>query len=138
MMHKRHHDFNETVSIAALQSYPLEFAIGVNFPFFTGMFILGDKFHFSTMVLWALLRFHEAYEEHCGYEFPWSFFRLLPWAADSTTHHYHHNMNVGNFGNYTIIWDLLFDTTSDYYETHPKGARAPLPSTPEDMVKKDS
>lgn len=45
-----------------------------------------------------------------GYEFPWSPYRLLPFASSATSHEWHHSHNVGNFGSFFRWWDAAFGT----------------------------
>jgi len=61
------------------------------------------------------LRVHEGHDGHSGYDFPWSFFRILPFGAGASFHDFHHSHNVGNYGSFLRIWDSLFNTEKDWY-----------------------
>lgn len=125
--HKQHHEFNETVSIAAEYAHPIEFAICNLFPVFSGLFLLRNKCHFITFLIWATCRICETHESHSGYDFPvpislllGNLFKLIPpflgVTTDSAYHDYHHSKNVGNYSSFTIIWDSLFGTNTTYFE----------------------
>jgi sterol desaturase/sphingolipid hydroxylase (fatty acid hydroxylase superfamily) len=111
------------VSIAAEYAHPIEFAISNHWPFFSGLFLLGSKTHFSVLIIWSLFRLIETTDDHSGYEFPWSVFRLLPFGGDATYHDFHHSKNVGNYGSFTTIWDSLFNTNKEFYEAYPENSR---------------
>ena len=70
--------------------------------------------HFGTFAVWLLVRSLETHDGHCGYEFPWSPFRMIPFGADATYHGYHHSRNVGNYASSMTIWDSIFNTNKDY------------------------
>ena len=89
--------------------------------FFFGLVILGSNLHFTTLILWTIVRGIETHDAHCGYEFPWSPFRLIPFGGDASYHDYHHTRNVGNYGTFMTIWDTVFDTNKDYYAKIAKG-----------------
>lgn len=50
LIHKQHHEFMHPVSIASENAHPLEFAFGNHYTSMMGMFILGPKLHFFTVV----------------------------------------------------------------------------------------
>lgn len=56
--------------------------------------------HIATLQLWLMLRIGETIDGHCGYEFSWSPFRLLPFSNSAESHNYHHSHNVGNYGSF--------------------------------------
>lgn len=55
-----------------------------------------------------------SFENHSGYEFEWSPFRIFPFIANTSHHDNHHSMNVGNFGGSCYFWDFVFDTYVQY------------------------
>ena len=55
-------------------------------------------------------------EDHCGYEFSWSPFRLLPFGSDYAYHAYHHSANIGNYSSFFTTWDSVFGSNKAYYE----------------------
>ena len=118
MFHKVHHEFSHPISVAAENSHPVEFAFGNHYPAFVGIFLLGSKVHIWTIMNWGILRVLESHESHCGYELPWSIFRIIPFGADASYHIFHHSKNVGNYSTFMTIWDTVFNTNLDYYEEH--------------------
>ena len=85
-----------------------------------GPFLISDRVHMWTLLVWGILRHVESNDGHCGYEFPWSMFRILPFGADATYHTYHHAKNVGNYSSIMTIWDTIFNTNVDYYQKYGK------------------
>lgn len=77
-IHKAHHEINHIVSVAALSCHPLEFLICDLWAPFSGIILLGSKCHAMTIILYHAWRMFEGHEIHCGYDFPWSVFRLVP------------------------------------------------------------
>ena len=57
----------------------------------------------------------ETIDGHCGYEFSWSPYRLLPFSGSSEYHNFHHSHNVGNYGSFFSYWDTFFGTNGDYF-----------------------
>lgn len=49
-IHKQHHEFMHPVSIASENAHPLEFMFGNHYTSFTGLFLLGSKCHFWTLM----------------------------------------------------------------------------------------
>lgn len=111
------------VSIASEYAHPLEFMFGNHYTSFLGLFLLGSRCHFWTLMQWGVIRVLETHDGHSGYEFPWSIFRLIPFGADGTYHIFHHTKNVGNYSSFMTIWDTIFDSNKDFYEAYPEGSR---------------
>lgn len=93
-----HHEFNHTVSYAALFCKWPEYLLTNLLPTVAGSKILGTKMHLVTLFMWYALRVTETLDGHCGYEFSWSPFRLIPFSGSSEHHNFHHSKNVGNYG----------------------------------------
>ena len=66
--------------------------------------------HLSTFAAWVALRIFISAEEHCGYSFPWSPARLLPFQATPASHDFHHSMNMGCFASQFTWWDRICGT----------------------------
>ena len=113
-VHKMHHEYSTTTSIAAEYSHPLEYAFGVILPSAVGPAILGPQMHTFTVFAWVLLRTSEGLDGHCGYDFSWSPFRLLPFSGSSFYHDFHHTHNVGNYGSFFCLWDTVLGTNRDF------------------------
>jgi methylsterol monooxygenase len=78
-LHKEHHNFNMTTSIVALYNSPAEyFMMAWIPPYIPILFILGDRLHIVTFLMYNLVRIFVAHEIHCGYDFPWSVWRFVP------------------------------------------------------------
>ena len=118
MFHKQHHKFVYTTSIASVHAHPVEHFFVNNLSFITGMVLLGSKMHTWTAFIWGYMRYHESHDAHCGYEFPWSIYRVLPFGSDASYHSFHHTKNVGNYSTWFTIWDTVFDSNEDYYKVY--------------------
>lgn len=115
-IHKMHHTFKTTVGIAAEYTHPLEFILGNMLPCAVGPAILGPRAHIVTIFCWYAIRFGETLDGHCGYEFSWSPFRLIPLSGSAEYHDFHHSANVGNYSSFFCVWDTVFGTNKDYYK----------------------
>jgi len=134
--HKVHHQYKTTVGIASEYSHPVDFVLSSAIPYSAGPLILGV--HTYTLWMWALLRTGETTDGHCGYEFPWSPYRLLPFSGSSSYHDYHHSHNVGNFSSFFTWWDHLNGTNADYYKFLEKQEKLDQqPSQPTNGADKD-
>ena len=118
MFHKLHHKFVYTTSIASLHAHPVEHFFVNNLSWMTGIILLGPRMHTWTGLVWSYLRMIESHEAHCGYEFPWSIFRVLPFGSDASYHSFHHTVNVGNYSTWFTVWDTIFDSNVDYYQVY--------------------
>ena len=114
--HKQHHEINHNVSVAALACHPVEFIVSDLYSPFSGIVLLGSRLHALTLILYHAWRVFEGHEVHCGYDFPWSVFRVIPLQSDATYHDFHHSRNVGNFASSLTIWDTICGTNTVYYE----------------------
>jgi sterol desaturase/sphingolipid hydroxylase (fatty acid hydroxylase superfamily) len=114
-VHKLHHTYVTTITIAAEYSHPIEYVFGVLVPGGLGALILGENMHFSTFLLWATVRICESLDGHSGYEFSWSPYRLIPFSSSASYHNFHHSHNVGNYSSFFSFWDTIFGTNKTYY-----------------------
>ena len=115
-IHKMHHSFKTTVGIAAEYAHPVEFVLGNMLPTSVGPAIFGPKAHIVTAWAWYAIRFGETLDGHCGYDFSWSPYRLIPLSGSSDYHDFHHSANIGNYSSFFCIWDTIFGTNKDYYK----------------------
>jgi sterol desaturase/sphingolipid hydroxylase (fatty acid hydroxylase superfamily) len=115
-VHKLHHKYINTVSIAVEYTHPVEYLLGNIIPAFIPAKILGGKIHFYTFFVWILYRLGESVDGHCGYAFSWSPFRLVPFSNDGDYHDFHHSHNVGNYSSFFSIWDGFFGTNREFYK----------------------
>ena len=96
-IHKIHHEYHSSIGISVYHVHPLEFIFGNALTSSFGPIILGKRCHLVTYWLWVVVRVSEGADGHCGYEFPWSPFRIFPLSASSEFHNFHHSHNVGNY-----------------------------------------
>ena len=115
-IHKMHHTFNQTVSIAAEYTHPIEFALGNMIPTAVGPAILGPNMHLVTVFAWYFVRVGETLDGHCGYDFSFSPYRLIPLSGSAEYHDFHHSRNVGNYSSFFSIWDSVWGTNAAYHE----------------------
>lgn len=112
VVHKQHHEYTGSSSVASEYSHPLEsLAVGFGcvalFPIVTGM-------HPLVFNVWLAWRLIETYEAHSGYCFSGSVLgRLGLLHGSGAAHHdFHHTSNSGNFG--FSVTDGLFGTMDAY------------------------
>lgn len=77
---------------------------------------MGSKVHLATIFIWLTIRIFESIDGHCGYEFSWSPYRLLPFSGSSEYHNFHHSYVEGTFGSFFTLWDSICKTNSKYFE----------------------
>ena len=70
-----------------------------------------------TLLIYGILRRIETNDDHCGYEFPWSIYRVMPFGTDATYHNFHHTKNLGNYSSFMTVWDTVFNSNAEYYES---------------------
>jgi sterol desaturase/sphingolipid hydroxylase (fatty acid hydroxylase superfamily) len=109
-IHKIHHEYNNSISLGSEYAHPIEFIFSNILPTSIGYIILGEKVHFATYILFLGIRIFETIDGHCGYEFSWSPYRLLPLSGSSEYHNFHHSHNIGCFGSFFTYWDTIFGT----------------------------
>ena len=115
LFHKIHHKYQNTISVSAEFTHPVEFLIGNLFPSAIGPLILGSRVHIGTYALWLVLRIWKTTEAHSGYDFPITPFGCLPFTGSSRFHNYHHLHFKGNYGSFFIFWDYLCGTINKRY-----------------------
>ena len=115
-IHKIHHQFYSPISFSAEYSHPIEFVASNILPTMLGPLILGSHMHLATLSFWLIMRVFETIDRHCGYEFSWSPYRLLPFSGSSEYHHFHHSHNVGNYSSFFYYWDTLCGTNTSYFK----------------------
>lgn len=113
-IHKIHHQFIATMSLAGEYAHPMEYLFGNLIPASVGIALLGPKVHIWVVLMWGILRTAESMDGHCGYEFSFSPFRLLPFSGSSDYHDFHHCYNVGNYGSFFNLWDTILGTNKPY------------------------
>ena len=117
-IHKRHHEYTCTISLAVEHAHPIEFIMANMIPTGPGYKILSNFYplHMITILVWIAMRLIESTEGHSGYEWTFSYTSIFPLGAGPEYHNFHHSNNVGNYASYTIIWDTLFGSNEEYYK----------------------
>jgi sterol desaturase/sphingolipid hydroxylase (fatty acid hydroxylase superfamily) len=123
-IHKVHHTHKTTIGIAAEYAHPIEFIFGNMIPASLGALILGKNMHLMSFVFWGAVRLGETLDGHCGYEFSWSPYRLIPFSTSASYHDFHHSHNVGNYSSFFSIWDTFYGTNKVYYQYYEKLSEA--------------
>lgn len=116
-IHKQHHQYMGTISIAAEYAALPEEICAATIP--TMAYMIFAKVPFPILSVWMVHRLLETYESHSGYCFrdTWlsRWFGLLN-SERAEFHDYHHTANVGNFGT-NIGMDYLFGTMTPFLES---------------------
>lgn len=124
-IHKRHHQFYHSISLASENAHFLEFLVGNLTPVLVGPMILQQlhvrgflphAFHASTFILWVWLRIAESADAHGGYAFPWSPIRVIPFGSSAEGHDFHHSHNTGIYATQFELWDYVFGTDKTFKE----------------------
>eukprot|EP01095_Lingulamoeba_sp_RSL-Kostka_P012227 TRINITY_DN47_c0_g1_i1.p1 TRINITY_DN47_c0_g1~~TRINITY_DN47_c0_g1_i1.p1 ORF type:complete len:266 (-),score=41.46 TRINITY_DN47_c0_g1_i1:167-964(-) len=106
--HKKHHEFKTTIGIASnYVTFGESVFVNLISTYF-GVFLVTP--HVFTLFVFLLTRFEETCEEHSGYNFWFSPWRLLRRVEH---HDYHHSHNKGAFGTF-YFWDK-FCGTDDHF-----------------------
>ena len=63
-----------------------------------------------------MVRVGETLDGHCGYDFSFSPYRLIPLSGSAEYHDFHHSRNVGNYSSFFSIWDSVWGTNKAFYE----------------------
>lgn len=108
--HKMHHEYSETVMLAAEYSHPFEYVTLNLIPSALAVLLLQGRVHLVTHMLWMTLRLTRAGDNHCGYDFPWSPFQYIPFGTGEAFHDFHHTNNIGNYASFFTVWDTLMGT----------------------------
>ncbi|TNV77287.1 hypothetical protein FGO68_gene5448 [Halteria grandinella] len=116
LIHKKHHEYVQSVCIASQYTHPIEFILLSALPNGLIALSLGKRMHITTMLMYNFAREFETHDGHCGYEFSWMPFRLIPFSTSAAYHDFHHSHNVGNYSSYLTFWDTLFGENKDYYQ----------------------
>ena len=111
--HKQHHEYQVTVSIAAIYNNPFDYVITNTLPAIIAKMLLCEM-HVVTAYFWGLYVGFLAIVLHIGYNMPWYPFSVFPFGIDIDYHDFHHSSNVGNYGIFSSLWDTICGTNSHY------------------------
>jgi sterol desaturase/sphingolipid hydroxylase (fatty acid hydroxylase superfamily) len=103
-----------TVSIAAEHLHIIEYFFVSLLSTSVPVSMLGRRMHVITYVLYVIFRIMESINAHCGYDFSWSPYSLLPGCQPSSWHNFHHSHQKGNFSG--GFWDYICGTHKPYLE----------------------
>lgn len=119
LIHAVHHEYSSPFGMAASYAHPIEVLV-LGMCTFAGPLLYGP--HVLTFLAWIMLRQALAIETHCGYEFPFSPSKLIPFAGGSAFHDYHHKTINGNFSSNFTFWDTLFGTDRQFWDDRERRA----------------
>lgn len=114
-IHKWHHEHRQPVAFSGAYMNPLEQQM-IAFNILLPAVLLNS--HIYTLWAWLALRNWQTAEEHCGYDFPWAFGRLIPFYQGPAYHDFHHSRSTGNFAAVFPFWDKMLGTFSEGYIRH--------------------
>jgi sterol desaturase/sphingolipid hydroxylase (fatty acid hydroxylase superfamily) len=106
-----------SISLASEFSHPVDYFITGLIPSSVGNAILGPNMHYFGYLVWVFIRVSETNSGHCGYDFPWNPYSLIPFSTTSPYHDFHHSKNVGNYSSLFRTWDTIFGTNKVYFES---------------------
>ena len=109
-LHKVHHEFKGTVSVAAEHAHPVEQLLGNYLPVLLAPALL--QVSLPTWLTWLAWRLLATYERHSGFDFSATALgRLGLLHGDGARYHDHHHMvNKGNYGSGLDFFDVLCGT----------------------------
>ncbi|XP_057693409.1 cholesterol 25-hydroxylase-like protein 1, member 2 [Corythoichthys intestinalis] len=72
--------------------------------------------HLLTTWTFMVLHVYVSIEAHCGYDFPWSMSRLIPFSlyGGPSKHDVHHQKPNTNFAPHFSHWDKIFGTHAEF------------------------
>jgi len=105
-IHKQHHTFTGTVSVAAEFASPIEQIISNQLPTVGGQMFFGCHGSYLIFMVWVVARLAETYEGHSGFCFYGTFLQQIGFTYSHTAayHDFHHTGNRGNFGSAWLDW----------------------------------
>lgn len=116
-IHKQHHQYTHSVSIAGEHAHPVEFIMGNVLPIFIPGIILGKSVHAFTFMMIASHRIILSTTQHSGYDLPIKLFEIFPFRSDSRYHDYHHAVDINsNFGAIVVLSDYMMGYNHAYFK----------------------
>ncbi|CAH2322133.1 cholesterol 25-hydroxylase [Pelobates cultripes] len=117
--HKMHHKYTSTFALATQYSSAWEM---MSLGFFAGVSPIVLGCHPMTEMAFFVVNIYLSVEDHCGYDFPWSTHRLIPFGLCGGPGHHdlHHEKFVSNYAPYFTHWDKLFNTLAQKSATKGK------------------
>ena len=110
--HKKHHQYYVPTTWAGHYGDFIDGLVSLPIPAIVPVLFLNA--HPVTLWSYSILQsFHSCYD-HCGYNFPFNPFNLVPFGATNDAHNYHHHENIDNFGLFWRFWDDLMGTNASW------------------------
>ncbi|XP_066357197.1 very-long-chain aldehyde decarbonylase GL1-10-like [Miscanthus floridulus] len=132
-IHCIHHEKTAPTGFAAAYAAGTELSLYL-VALFVGPAIVPS--HITTHWLLYAIRIMEAFDTHCGYHFPFSLTRVIPFYGGAEFHDYHHyagGKTHSNFGSLFTYCDYIYGTNKGYM--HHKGNLAKLKMEAEHNMK---
>jgi len=106
-VHKEHHYYAAPFGLAASYAHPIEVGF-LGLATFTPALLIRP--HFITFYSWFVVRQLDAVLTHCGYEFPYLPFNIMPFYGGTEFHDFHHKAFTCNYASRFTWTDMLFGT----------------------------
>lgn len=121
-IHKMHHEYNISVSIAGLYVHPIQYIISSTLSTTLGYKIISQFYpvHIFSIMIWLMFRLMEINDSHCGYSWPWAQSSMIPFNTADNYHYFHHRTNVGNYSNILYFMDSICGTNKEYWKYESK------------------
>jgi len=105
-----HHEHFNVISISFVYAHPIEYTVGNIVPLLAPIKMFGNRMHAVTTILWSIFRIVSTLENHSGYDFECSPLGILPFTGIPEAHNHHHSKNIGDYGSFSNIWDIICNT----------------------------
>jgi sterol desaturase/sphingolipid hydroxylase (fatty acid hydroxylase superfamily) len=113
--HKIHHEWATPIVLASEHAHVLEFVVSNGLPMLAGPLLL--RAHTLTYAVFVFVRVATSVDNHCGYAFPWSPVRLLPFGSTAESHDFHHARGIDAvFTSQFAVLDVLLGTLGGFPE----------------------
>ena len=107
-VHSVHHQYYSPFSFVTQYVHPVEL-------FFTGFFSITTPLilqcHPLVGWIWTILSIYVSVDAHCGYDFPISLHRWVPYYGGALTHDMHHQRPTTNYEPFFTYLDRLMGTS---------------------------
>ncbi|PKA60029.1 Methylsterol monooxygenase 1-1 [Apostasia shenzhenica] len=113
-IHRVHHEFRTPMGYAAPYAHWAE-VVALGMPAFVGPAAVPG--HIVTFWLWMVIRHVEAIETHCGYDFPHTPTKYIPFYCGAEYHDFHHYVGGQTRCNFASIFtycDYIYGTDKGY------------------------
>jgi len=115
-VHKKHHEFHETVGFAAQFHHPIE-ALASTLHVVLGVVLVRP--HVVVYLIVLCFTLIEIVDSHCGYDVPWKVIYVwsdvYPWGSGARAHDFHHSHNIGVYGGGLLgLWDEFMQTNQAF------------------------